>query len=552
MLQSLSIRNVVLIDRLQIDLTPGLTVMTGETGAGKSIVLDALGLALGARADAGQVRKGAEKAQVAAQFDPPQDPEIAALLAEQEIETGDELILRRSLGTDGRSKAFINDQPVSAGLLKQIADRLIEIHGQFGTQALMNPARHRALLDSYAGSGDSLRAVQTAWDAWVRAQDDLNATRAEIAAAKREEEFLRAAVEELESFAPQPDEEDELDATRRRLMNRENTARAYQESLELLQSHALQQAWRKLERLSEGAEDPGIQNVLDTLERAMTEAEEAGGQLESLMHDLEYPEASLEEIEERLFGLRGLARKHQCQVAGLPGLLNDFRARLARITDQETTLNTLTRQVQAAEADYQARAAELSSIRQKAARDLDRNVNAELPPLKLDKARFETLCEPGGTPARDGLDKVAFHVATNPGAAPGPLNKIASGGEMARFMLAIKVVLADRDKVPVLIFDEVDSGIGGATADAVGERLARLAADCQVLVVTHSPQVAARGHHHMHIAKTSDDGDATTTRVVPLASPESRQDEIARMLSGAEITAEARAAAARLLGTRAA
>jgi DNA repair protein RecN (Recombination protein N) len=554
MLIALSIRDVVLIERLDLEFGAGLSVLTGETGAGKSILLDALGLALGARGEAGLVRRGAEKASVTAAFDIPAKHPARKLLAENEIAPSgdgeDTLVLKRVLGADGRSRAFVNDQPAGVGLLRQLGDLLVEIHGQHDAHGLLDAATHRGLLDSYGGHDALLAGVRRAHEAWQacrKAEDD---ARAEAESARRDEEYLRHALAELDKMAPQPGEETTLAEQRSFMQGGAKLSEALQAALnELTEGRAvvsaLNAAHRLVDRASAKAGDR-LGAALQSLAAATVEASEAVAQIELVLADLESDPQKLEQIEERLFALRALARKHNVEVDALGALRDDMARKLATIDNAGADLKKLAAATAAARDAYAAAAGKLGEARRKAAAKLDKAVNKELAPLKMEKASFRTtieaIAEEHGGP--DGLERVAFEVSTNPGAAPGPLAKIASGGELARFMLALKVALAGTGDAAALVFDEVDAGIGGAVADAVGERLARLGVDVQVLVVTHSPQVAARGLHHWRVQKTQ--GKSTSTTVVPLQAGE-RREEIARMLAGATITDEARAAADKLL-----
>lgn len=553
MLQSLSIRDVVLIERLDLAFHPGLCVLTGETGAGKSILLDALGLGLGERADAGLVRHGAAQASVTAAFAFADGHPALALLAEQGIEDeGDgALILRRVVGADGRSRAFINDQPVSVALLRQVGDACVEIHGQFDNQRLMQTATHRALLDAYGGVQAEAAKTVAAHRAWRQAVETFERADAELAAARREEEFLRHAVDELEALAPEPGEEALLAERRAMMMHAEKLIEAMNQAAADLNAGAgvegaLRAAARALERVAEKAEGR-LDKVLEALDRAAVEAAEAAVLLDRASADMDLDPRSLEKVEERLFALRALARKHDVAVDALADLRDRLKERLGAIDDGGEHLRRLHAETVAARQAYAEAAAALGKKRRAAAAQLDQAMTGELGPLKFGSARFHTRIEPLPEEGwgEHGCDAVAFEVATNPGTPPGPLNKISSGGEMSRFMLALKVVLARADPVPTIVFDEVDANVGGAVAAAVGERLARLAERFQVLVITHSPQVAARGAHHWRVAK-SDDGKATVTRVEALGAAE-RKEEIARMLAGARITDEARAAADSLL-----
>ncbi|MEQ8603540.1 MAG: DNA repair protein RecN [Marivibrio sp.] len=550
MLTDLSIRDVVLIDRLDLDFTPGLAVLTGETGAGKSILLDSLGLALGRRADAKLVRPDAEKASVTAAFRPPEGHPVWALLDEHEIAPEDQVTLKRVLSADGRSKAFVNDSPCGVGLLKQIGETLVEIQGQFDQQGLMDAATHIRMLDAYGRLGGDVRAVRAAHDLWRTAERALADARAGAQKARAEEEFLRYAVDELDRLAPKPGEEGELADKRTFLQSAEQITEAINQALEDIGGSEgaearIMAAQRSLDRIADKA-GGRLDDAVSALGRAAVEAEEALSALNRAGADLDVGGEDVEAVEERLFALRDAARKHQVPVDALPGLREELSGRLQLLESGEETLSTLEKEAARAKASYKRAADALSAARAKAAEALDDAVNRELPPLKLEKARFTTeisaLQETDWGPR--GTDRVAFTVRTNPGMPAGPLDKIASGGELSRFLLAIKVSLAEVGTIPTLVFDEVDSGVGGATAAAVGERLTRLSERVQLLVVTHSPQVAARGADHWRVAKTERGGQMSTA--VERLDDGARREEIARMLSGAEITDEARAAADRL------
>ncbi len=544
MLAGLTIKNVVLIDHLVIQFENGLCALTGETGAGKSILLDSLGLALGARSESGLVRAGEQIANVSAEFDTPSAHPVYALLHDQGIDVEAPLILRRSVATDGKSRAFINDHPVSVSLLRQVGEMLVEIHGQFDTQMLLNPRLHRGLLDEYAGAAEDVKVLRECWEMWKIAEEALLQRKADMERARAEETYLRAALEQLEELSPKDNEEDSLTQLRTRLMKREQNIENYtaahkgsEQALSILNG-----VWRSLEKAGEGKSD-----LSAALDRAMVELQDVAAGVELLSSSLEDSEYSLTEIDDRLFALKAQARKHACTIDELPAKRNELSSLLAGIENEGVNLAGFEKNVAAARKAYTDTAKSLSAKRTAAAKTFDRLVAKELAPLKLDKARFETQVETMGETewGPEGMDRVQFLVATNPGAAAGPLNKIASGGEMARFMLALKVVLAEVGTAQTLVFDEVDSGIGGATADAVGERLARLAKKRQILVVTHSPQVAAKSSYHAIVVKTGRTNP--TTKVLPLSNTNERQEEIARMLSGAEITKEARAQAAKLL-----
>ena len=553
-LTHLAIRDVVLIDRLGLGFRQGLTVLTGETGAGKSILLDALGLALGGRGGAGLVRHGAEQAGVTAEFDVSPEHPALALLREQGLEAEERVVVRRTVSADGRSRAWINDQPVGVALLKQIGAELVEIHGQFDTQGLLNPATHRDVLDSFAGDVYAVARVAAAWRAWRQVEDARAKAAAEATRARAEEDYLRHAAAELDELDPRLGEEKELAESRAVLMHREKLLDALSAASTELSGdrgaeRALAGAARTLARVADKA-GGRLDEALAALDRAAAEASEAAHALRALSADMDNEGGSLDKLEERLFALRAAARKHGTDVDGLAALRDDFARRLSLIEDQGDLLTRLAREADVARRGYVDAAEALGKIRRAAASRIDAAVAAELAPLKMERARFVTQVDaadesewgPGGT------DRVAFLVATNPGAPPGQINKIASGGELARFMLALKVALSETNSVGTMVFDEVDTGIGGAVAAAVGERLERLGRRVQVLVVTHSPQVAARGVHHLKVRKTVS-GDIAATSVGELSDDE-RREEIARMLSGAEITAEARAAAERLIAGR--
>ena len=549
MLTGLSIRDVVLIEALDLEFDAGLGVLTGETGAGKSILLDALGLALGARADSGLVRSGAEKAQVTASFDAPAN--VVALLAENDIsiENGEALMIRRSVRADGGSKAFINDQPCSAALLRDVGLHLVEIHGQHDDRGLLNPRGHRALLDAF-GRCD-IASVSGFFAAWQDAKAKLESAREALENAARDREWLEHAVTELRRFAPQEGEEESLAGERADMQKGERIAedlRAVLEAFEGSESGLakLRSAARKLDRVA--TEHPLLAEALTALDRAVIEASEAEDKLIAATQALSFDPERLDAIEVRLFDLRGLARKHNVRPEELAQLTEELAAKLDAIEAGGEGLAKLEADVARHGDAYRKAASALSAQRKEAAKRLDAAVAGELAPLKLDTAKFQTAVEelPEDRWTATGMDRVEFLISTNPGAPFAPLAKIASGGELSRFILALKVALAEEGGAATIIFDEIDRGVGGAVASAIGERLARLAgAGKQLLAVTHSPQVAAKGQSHYFIAKSSE-GTVTRTGVTRL-DPEGRRQEIARMLSGAEITDEARAQAARLM-----
>ncbi|MFC0587832.1 DNA repair protein RecN [Novosphingobium aquiterrae] len=551
MLTRLAIRNIVLIEALDLDFSAGLGVLTGETGAGKSILLDALGLVLGNRADSALVRAGEDQASVTASFEFDRlPPPIRAVLAEAEVdvEPGEPLLVKRRLKADGGSKAFINDQPVGAALLRELAAHLVELHGQHDDRGLVNPRGHRLLLDRFAGADAA--GVETAWHAWRAAQEALDMARSAVSQASADRDLLLAHLAELTALEPVQGEEAELAEARATMQKGERLSGDLAELQHLWAGSdsalaSLRSAARRLDRIA--AEHPLLSEALAALDRAVIEGSEAEDKLVRAADALSHDPAALDRIETRLFELRAAARKHQCQVDDLPHKMREMRSALDLIESGEAGLAALEAAAQAAGDAYRAKASALSAQRIAAAIRLDTAVAAELAPLKLDAARFQTsvrqLPEERWGPA--GIDAVEFLISTNPGADFAPLTKIASGGELSRFILALKVALAEQGGAATIIFDEIDRGVGGAVASAIGERLARLADGGQLLAVTHSPQVAARGGQHYVIAKSS---EGTVTRTsVHLLDAGGRQEEIARMLSGAEVTPEARAQADRLL-----
>jgi DNA repair protein RecN (Recombination protein N) len=552
MLARLSIRDIVLIERLDIDFLKGLAVLTGETGAGKSILLDAFALALGGRGDAGLVRHGAEQGQVTAVFDVPKNHPATAILRDNGFDDTGELILRRVQWVDGRSRAFINDQPVSVQTLKAVGATLVEIHGQHDERALVDAATHRRLLDAFAGLEAEVAALERLWDARRGARAAHDAHRAAMERAAREADYLRHASEELQALDPQEGEEAALAERRTAMMQGEKIAEDLREAQAAVggpQSPvaSLAAAVRRLERRA-GSAPALIEPAVKAMDAAINALEEADQHLHAALAAADCDPHELERIEERLFALRGAARKYATPVEGLAALAQRYAEEVALIDAGADRLKELEKAVAAADKAYDAAAKKLSATRAKAAEKLNKAVNAELAPLKLERAKFSTQIESdAAAPGPQGFDRVEFWVQTNPGTRPGPLMKVASGGELSRFLLALKVVLSDRGSAPTLVFDEIDTGVGGAVADAIGARLARLAAKVQVMAVTHAPQVAARADQHLLISKDAlDKGRRVATRVATLAR-EHRREEIARMLAGAEITAEARAAAERLI-----
>jgi len=550
MLVRLSIRDIVLIDQLDLEFPRGLTILTGETGAGKSILLDALSLALGARGDGDLVRAGAAQGQVTAVFEPPADHPAHAWLAAQDLPGEGELILRRVQMADGRTRAYVNDQSVGAQTLRALGQALVEIHGQHDERALLDASTHRALVDAYGGL--DARVARDAFTALRAREAELREAQADVAAREREADFARHASEELRKLAVEPGEEALLASKRQAMMQGEKVAGDIRDAHRSLTGESsllplLVSITRRLQRRAAQAPDL-IEPSLKALDEAMEALETAAQTVEAALAACDFDPRELERCEERLFALRGMARKYGVAVEALPALADKYAGELADLSEGRTRVGRLEAEVSAAAADYARAARALSEARRRAAEDLGRAVNAELPPLKLERARFaaeiasdERLVSP------DGFDRVEFMVETNPGSRPGPLMKVASGGELARFLLALKVSLAQRETAPTLVFDEIDTGVGGAVADAIGQRLARLAARAQVLAVTHAPQVAARSQRHFKIVKDEvGGGDRVATRVFTLGASE-RREEIARMLAGAEITREARAAAKSLI-----
>ena len=552
MLRNLEIRDMLIIDRLELAFQSGLNVLTGETGAGKSILLDSLGFVLGWRGRAELVRTGAEQGEVTAVFQ--LSPEHAAhgVLDEAGLPEceGGELILRRVNARDGRKTAWVNDRRCSGEVLRQLSDVLVELHGQHDDRGLLNPRGHRALLDAFAATEAAREATRAAWSARGRALKALEAAREAVEALKAEEEFLRHAVGELDDLDPQPGEDEALDVQRRRMQAAERVREDIGRALEAISGGeggaegATSTALRWLDPVA--ADMDGLLDApVEALGRALNELAEAGDGITRALEALEFEPHALEACEERLFAIRALARKHGVQPDDLGGFADGLRDRLAALERGDADLAALEKAARAAQAAYDAAAGALSAERRAAAGRLDRAVMAELGPLRMERAVFATEVTEA-EPGPEGADLVSFTVATNPGAPAGPIGKIASGGELSRFLLALKVSLAQGDGGMTMIFDEIDRGVGGATADAVGRRLAALAEGAQVLVVTHAPQVAARGAHHWRVEKRVE-GDATLSTVVPLTGG-ARVDEIARMLSGDVITDEARAAAERLIG----
>jgi DNA repair protein RecN (Recombination protein N) len=555
MLVHLSIRDIVLIERLDIDFKAGLSVLTGETGAGKSILLDALSLSLGARGDASLVRNGADQGSVIATFDVPANHPVRLRLAEQGLDDDGDVILRRVQNADGRSRVFVNDRPASVSLLRDIGTTLVEIHGQHDDRALVDTAAHRNLLDAFGGLLGEVTRVGEAFRHWRERQNALARHKAKVEAAAREADYLRASVEELTKLDPQPDEEAQLSERRAAMMRAEKAATEIRDAQDVLSGSgaAVPQLAGLLRRLQrKTTEAPGLlDDIVRTLDEALVTLDQCQSAVDAAMRAVEFNPSELEAAEERLFTLRGVARKHNVQVDDLARLRDEMAADLADLDAGEERLGGLEKEAAEAMRVFDEVAAHLSQLRLAAGEALARAVMAELPALKLERAEFivQVNADPS-TRAEEGIDLVEFHVRTNPGSRPGPIMKVASGGELSRFLLALKVALADRGSAPTLVFDEIDTGVGGAVADAIGQRLARLAERIQVLSVTHAPQVAARAHTHYLISK-SGGLDHVATRIAAM-DRSARQEELARMLAGATITDEARAAAERLLRENAA
>ena len=552
MLSALSIKNIVLIDQLDLELSDGLSVLSGETGAGKSILLDALTLALGGRGDVSLVRKGCKSGFVIAEITLPTDHPAHKILLEAEIAIDDNLLLKRVQYDDGRTRSFINDQSVSASLLKKIGSLIIEIHGQHDSRALVDGAIHRNLLDEFGKHRREISAVLNSYDEIEAVTKALKSCQERIQQAASDEEYAKHSVEELSSFSAQIGEEEELSNQRQKMMQLEKIAGEVSDADEILNGNSSPSAvisslMRRLERKSEtGA--ALFDDMIEALDNSLLALDNSAEALEQLKRDMVYDASDLENTEERLFALRALARKHNVTCDQLPQVLEHYQTQLEQLHNSEVELKELEDKSAKAHESYFKSANLLSKARQETAKELENAVNKELPDLKLGAARFivEHIIE-NKKISSNGYDAIAFHVQTNPGTSAGPMMKVASGGELSRFLLALKVVLADKGSAPVLIFDEIDSGVGGAVADAIGRRLARLAQELQVISVTHAPQVAARANSHLLIEKNSiDNGETMRTNVRPLDESE-RREELARMLAGAEISDEARAAAKRLI-----
>ncbi|NSY17822.1 DNA repair protein RecN [Neorhizobium sp. AL 9.2.2] len=553
MLIQLSIRDIVLIEKLDLAFEAGLSVLTGETGAGKSILLDSLSLALGGRGDGGLVRHGEDKGQVTAVFDVPVNHSARKLLRDNGIDDDGDLIFRRIQSADGRTRASINDQPVSVQMMRQAGQVLVEIHGQHDDRALIDTGAHRTLVDAFAGLNDEVLAISHLFKAWRDADRTLKTHRAKVEAAAREADYIRASVEELEALSPRDGEEEELAEQRSKMQKSERIAGDISEASEFLNGNGspvplIASMVRRLERKSHEA--PGLlEETVELLDQALNHLSNAQMEVETALRRTEFDPRELERVEERLFALRAAGRKYSVAVVDLPALAEKMVADLADLDAGEERLGELEKLAAAAKEEFDRAALVLSDKRKIGAETLAEAVMQELPALKLERARFmvEVTANPEAA-AAEGIDTVEFHVQTNPGTRPGPIMKVASGGELSRFLLALKVALADRGSAPTLVFDEIDTGVGGAVADAIGQRLKRLSGTVQVLSVTHAPQVAARAATHLLISKgpAGDGSDKIATRVATMA-PENRTEEIARMLAGASVTDEARAAARSLL-----
>ncbi|WP_439272188.1 DNA repair protein RecN [Pseudochrobactrum sp. HB0163] len=551
MLAQLSIRDIVLIEKLDIEFREGLSVLTGETGAGKSILLDSLSLALGARGDASLVRHGADQGQVTAVFDVGINHPARLFLRENEIDDDGDIILRRVQNSDGRSRVFINDQAASVGLLRELGRHLVEIHGQHDDRALIDTDLHRILLDAFGGLDGKAGRLRVLYKQWRDSENALVKHRAKVEAAAREADYLRASAEELDKLDPQIGEEDELAEKRALMMKSEKIAADISEANDLLSGHEspvpmLAALVRRLERKMPEAPHL-LEPVINAIDEALDRLGDAQGGIDAAMREIDFDPRVLESVEERLFALRAASRKYSVPVADLAALRDKMDADLLDLDAGAEKLELLEKQAASMRAAYDAAAADLSKERRQAAQALTEAVSEELPALKLERAEFIVNLETDAENRNaDGIDNVEYWVRTNPGTRAGPMMKVASGGELSRFLLALKVALADRGSAPTLVFDEIDTGVGGAVADAIGQRLARLSANVQVLSVTHAPQVAARASTHFLIAKAPGESEQMRTSVRVMGADE-RQEEIARMLAGASVTDEARAAAERLL-----
>lgn len=552
MLAALAIRDIVVIDRLRADFSPGMTVFTGETGAGKSILLDALSLALGGRGDASLVRAGAERGDVSAIFEIARDHPVQDLLSERGLDRSEEIILRRVQNADGRSRAFINDEPVSVGLLRDVGALLVEIHGQHDDRAMIDASTHRRLLDAFGDLGRAADSVAEAWAQWRTSTDELAALKDQIATARDDGDYLRSVFEELTELAPQEGEETELAEARTAMMQAEKISGDISEAYDTVAGSGspvpvLASLVRRLER--KAADAGGLLDApIRSLDSVLTALQETEDALSAAVAAVRVDQDALESCEERLFALRAASRKHSVPVEELPNLMVRMAADLEKLESGEERLGQLEEKTAAALEDYRSKALKLSKARRTAGRSLARRVTTELPDLKLKSAEFVIAVDSDEQRVvRSGFDTVSFLVRTNPGASPSPLMKTASGGELARFLLALKVCLADKGSAPTLIFDEIDAAVGGAVADAIGVRLARLAERVQVLSVTHAPQVAARAGAHVLVTKKETGRGGQVATGVAMLDSGGRREEIARMLAGASVTDEARAAADRLI-----
>ena len=542
MLSNLKVKNIVLIESMEVDFREGYTALTGETGAGKSIILSALGLLLGKKSDGSILRFGTESGEVSGEFEVPES--VKPILEENDIES-ESLLIRRKITADGKSKSFINDTAVSLKLLAEIGKSLVEVHSQHEQSTLLDAASQRDIIDKYAGLEPDLAALGATYSQWKQAAAELNAAQAKIAAARKEEDYLRHVVAELDEFAPAHGEEEQLADKRRAMMEFEKTAGVIRNAIEeLTEGRNVENAINSSQKilLRSGAER--FKTAIDTLERASVEVSEAFRELERLAAEGEYSEDELERIEARLFGLRDLSRKYDCAADELADYKKQVEEKLKLITDAEGNIKALEEANSRLGADYNKKAEAVSAARKKAAQKLEKQLLAELKPLAMQGTRFEVRFNPA-EPSGKGIDKVEFHASTNPGVPLAVLSDVASGGEISRFMLALKVVLIGASSAPTVIFDEIDTGTGGAVAASIGERLAKLGKNMQVFVVTHLPQVAASATHHLRVSKKTVKGTNVTS--LEELDAKARKEELARMLAGAEITAEARAAAERLL-----
>lgn len=552
MLKSLSIRNVVLIDKLDLDFQNGFSVLSGETGAGKSILLDSVGLLLGKRAEVGMIRSGCDKLSVCGSFEiADKKGELAALCAEYDLDFEHEIIIKRTLNQDGKGKIFFNDQPITQKLLKEIGSYLVEIHGQFDNQGLLNPATHLSVLDNYGAYPEKITAMKAAFAVYKKAKDNRVNAEAKIAQSKADEDNLRHWVDEFQKMQPRENEQEELEEKRRQMMNAEKILENLDAAYKALNQGGVQSALRQAQTAISRVNvllNGKFDNIYSLLDTALVNADEAGEEIEAASNEVSLNQNELDAVEERLFALKALARKHNTTIEELPQVWQQMEENLRNLELGEDDIENLRKLEEAAYKDYVKKATEVSQARLAAALRLDGKIQAELPDLKMEKARFMTQIstKPENQWNENGRDDVCFMVSTNPNTPYGSISKIASGGELARFMLALKVNLAQTSQVETMIFDEVDTGIGGATAQAVGEKLAKLGEQVQVLVVTHSPQVAAQSKYHYKVEKTTVD-NVTTTSLRELSAAE-KTEEVARMLSGEHITDEARAAAKVLIG----